>query len=78
MAKMEYKIKDIILTEEELIEIHEYYEAACTANYLMDQYGFDEEKALELGYEVRRQMDKYGFDEEEAISEVLEDEDIEE
>lgn len=70
--KFEYKIKGITLNVYELMDIHEYYQAARTAEYLMDNYNItDENKALELGYEVRRIMDKYDYDEEEAINEVL-------
>lgn len=73
--EIKYAIKGITLDVHELMEIHEYYEAACTAEYLMDNYSIaNENKALKLGYDVRRLMDKYGYDEEEAINEVLEGE----
>lgn len=70
--KFEYKIKGITLDMNDLIEIHSYYEARCTAEYLMENCDItDEDDALCLGYEVRRLMDKYGYDEETAIDEML-------
>ena len=70
--KFQYEIKGITLDVYDLINIHNYYEAACTAEYLMDNYEItDEYKALRFGYEIRRFMDKYGLDEETAIYEVM-------
>ncbi len=65
------------LSISDLVDIKEYYEACCTAEYLMDNYGIDsEEKAIELGYEVRERMadarsNDYGTEEAEAIYEVM-------
>lgn len=73
--KIQYEIKGITLDVHDLMELHQYYEAACTAEYLIENYGIaTEDKALKLGYEVRRLMDKYGYLEEDAIAEVLESE----
>ena len=70
--KIQYEIKGITLDVHDLMELHQYYEAACTAEYIMENYGItDEREAMRLGYEVRRLMDKYGYDEEIAINEVL-------
>lgn len=70
--KIQYTIKGITLDVHEMRDIHEYYEAAHTAEYLMDNYGItDEGEALQLGYDVRETMDDYGFDELEAIDHVL-------
>ena len=70
--KFEYKIKGVTLDINDLINIHDFYEAACTAEYLMDNYNIgDEDEAMQLGYEVRRLMDKYGYNEEEAIDGAL-------
>lgn len=75
--KIEYEIKGITLDAYELQELHEYYEAACTAEYLMENYDIsDESTAMHLGYEVRRFMDKFGGDEEYAIDEVLRKENL--
>jgi len=70
---IEYRIKGITLTASELSEIDRYYEAACTAVYLLDNFEQvkTEKQALELGYEVRRKMNKYGYSEDDAIEEVL-------
>lgn len=76
--KFTYEIKGITLTMSDMVQIHEYYQAACTAEYLVDSYGFSKEKALEAGYDIRRKMDKYDYDEEEAIQEYLDENPIEE
>lgn len=70
---IEYKIQGITLSVSDLIAIDRYYEAACTAEYLLENYEqvTTEELAMELGYEVRRKMNKYGYNEEDAIDEVL-------
>jgi len=72
---IEYTIKGITLSVSDLIDIDRYYEAACTAEYLLENYEqvTTEEQAMELGYEVRRKMDKYGYSEEDAIDEVLQE-----
>ncbi len=65
-------IKGITLDERDLTTVNTYYEAACTAEYMMENYGIkDEEQAMELAYEVRHRMDKYGYDETDAIRAVL-------
>ena len=57
------------LTMSEMSKIHEHYEAACTAEYVMENYGITSERdALAIGYNVRFLMDKYGYDENEAIA----------
>ena len=72
---IEYKVRDITLNQSEIAEIDKYYEAACTANYVLDNYPEvrTEGLAMEIGYEVRRKMNKYGYDEAEAIEEVMEE-----
>lgn len=70
----EYNFKGMTLTMSDMCQINEFYEAACTAEYVLDLYTDavkTKEDALEIGYEVRRLMNKYDYDEEEAISEVL-------
>ena len=70
--KIQYEIKGITLNEYELIEIHKYYQAARTAEYIMDNYDItDEDGAMQLGYEVRELMDKYEYDEDEAIEHIV-------
>lgn len=70
--KFEYEVKGVTLDVDDLMKINAYYEAACTAEYLMDNYNIaNEDKALELGYIVREYMDKYGYDEMEAIYEMM-------
>ena len=70
---IEYKIKGITLNDYDLMEINRYYEAACTAEYILDTYPEikTKEEAMELGYAVRELMDKYGYNEEEAVNEVM-------
>ena len=69
--KIEYEIKGITLNEYDMYDIKKYYEAACTAEYLIDNYNITEEEAMRLGEEVRRLMDKYGGTEEDAIYDVM-------
>lgn len=69
--KIEYAIKGITLNEYEMYEIKKFYEAHCTAEYILENYKVTEEEAIELGYEVRRLMDKYGGEEEDAIYEAM-------
>ena len=70
--EIKYKIKGVTLDVNDLMKLHAYYEAACTAEYIMENHNItNEDKAMNLGYEVRRLMDKYGYDEEHAINEVL-------
>ncbi len=65
-------IKGITLDESDLVAVNNYYEVACTAEYMMENYGIkDEEQAMKLAYEVRHRMDKYGYEETEAIRVVL-------
>ena len=69
--KIAYEIKGVTLDVYDLIKIHEYYEAACTAEYLIDNYDVTEEEAMKLGHEVRILMQKYGYDEETAIGQIM-------
>ena len=72
--KIEYEIKGVTLDVHDMVEISNYFAAACTAEMLLEDYSDEvttEEQALELGYEVRRAMDEYGYDEDEAFSFVL-------
>ena len=69
--EIKYEIKGITLDVYDLIKIHEYYEAACTAEYLMDNYDLTEEQAMELGTRVRRYMDKNNVTEDIAIEEIM-------
>ena len=76
--KIEYEIKGIKLTEWDMYDIKKFYEAHCTAEYILENYDVTEEKAIELGYEVRRLMDKYDYYEEDAIDKVMADNSIDE
>lgn len=70
--KIEYTIKGITLDVCDLLKIHKYYEAACTAEYIMENHNIiDETEAMKLAHEIREQMDKYGYDEDEAIEQML-------
>lgn len=69
--KFEYKIKGITLNEHDMHNIKKYYEVACSAEYIMENYNATEEEAMELGEKVRRFMDKYNSTEEDAICEII-------
>lgn len=54
-----YTVNGVTLGAHELMEISKYYEACCTAEYILenDDYGIhDVDEALEIGYEVRELM----------------------
>ena len=76
--KIEYTIKGITLNEFEMYDIKKYFEAHCSAEYILENYNVTEEKAIELGYEVRRLMGKYDYYEEDAIAKVMADNAIDE
>lgn len=63
------EIKGVTLTMNDMAMIHNYYEAACTAEYIMENYPniTNESDALELGYMVRHLMSKYDLSELDAI-----------
>ena len=72
--EIKYEIKGVILDVNELSKIAHYYKAACTAEYLLENYSEqvkDEETALRIGYEIRKVMSDYGLTENEAIDDVL-------
>ena len=69
--EIKYEIHGITLNVYDLMNIHKYYEAACTAEYLMDNYDLTEEQAMELGARVRRYMDKNNVTEDIAIEEIM-------
>lgn len=66
---------EIELTLDSASQIHQWYEAACTAGYLMEEYDISEDEAMELGYEVREKMNKYDLDELDAIEECMNERD---
>lgn len=68
----EYNYKGNKLNMSEMMKISKFYEVACTAEYLMDNFGIeDKDEALKKGYEVREIMVKYGMNEDEAIVEFF-------
>lgn len=71
MPEFTFEIKGITLDMCDMQRVHEQYEIYCTAEYLMDNYHFEEEKALKVASDVRRLMNKYGYEEDGAIHETL-------
>jgi hypothetical protein len=69
--EIKYEIKGITLNEYDLINIHKYYEAARTAEYLIDNYKLTEHKAMKLGTDIRRYMSKNNVTEDVAIEEIM-------
>ncbi len=71
--KIEYEIGGVKLNERQMSEIHDSYEVACTAEYLMDNYETitDEDQAMSLARKVREWMSKYNLSEDDAIAEVM-------
>lgn len=69
-----YNYKGNELDMMEMSRISNFYEAACTAEYLMDNYDVeDKDEALTKGYRVREIMDDYGLNEEEAIKQMFDE-----
>lgn len=73
-----YEVKGVELDIHDMIQISEYYEAACTAEWILENYSDlvkSEEEALQIGYEARELMSDWGRctgqDEEDAIVEIL-------
>ena len=69
--EIKYEIHGITLNVYDLMNIHKYYEAACIAEYLMDNYELTEDEAMELGDKIRRHMDKNNVTEDIAIEEIM-------
>ena len=73
--KIQYEVRPgVVLSASELAKCQEYYQAACTAEYIQENFDVDlsgEKEALRLGHAVRQDMDKYGRSEEESIQVVL-------
>lgn len=72
MKQIEFNGK--LYSMDELCYLHKQYEILCTAEYLIDTKGLDEQEAIRKAEEARRIMDKYDFSEEEAIKELFEEE----
>lgn len=74
--KIEYQIKGVTLDVHDMIEVSNYFAAACTAELILEEHSdkvTTEDQALDIGYEVRRKMDKYGYDEQEAIERAMDE-----
>lgn len=73
LPKFEYEINGTKLRIEDLACVSNYYQAACTAEYLIENYPeFDSlEKAMSVGYQVRDLMLLHGYNEAEGIDYVL-------
>lgn len=69
IPKFEYEVNGARLHVEDLAVISNYYQAACTAEYLIENYPeFDTlEKAMSAGYKVRDLMHLHDYSELEAV-----------
>ena len=74
--EIKYEIKGITLNVYDLINIHKYYEIACTAEYLMENYDLTEDEAMKLGAEVREYMDDNNVTEDVAIDEIMNNKEV--
>lgn len=63
---------EVELNDIDMMHICKYYEVQCTADYLRDNYDWDEDKIQTIAEEVRELMADYGYCEEEAIDEAIE------
>ena len=70
-----YNYKGNELDMIEMSRISGFYKAACTAEYLMDNYDVeDKDEALTKGYRVREIMGDYDLNEEDAIKQMFDEE----
>ena len=69
------KIDGKPLTINQMLSIRDYYEACCTAEYLIDNhsaYGINNDTiAIKLGYQVRESMADNDYSENVAIEELI-------
>lgn len=63
--------QQIDLSVEDLVQLHNFYCAGCTAEYITENYGIKSEDAMKLGYDVRELMSDKKLDEEEAIEQIF-------
>lgn len=66
-------VNGVKLEVNDLVKLSMFYEASCTAEYLHENYGIEEDVALKLGYEIREMMANKDMTEEEAIDAVFAD-----
>ncbi|MBQ2183307.1 MAG: hypothetical protein II399_01615 [Lachnospiraceae bacterium] len=75
--KYEYKTrKGVNISLSEMVEIAQYYEAACAGEQVQWQYSnnlMPDDMALNIGYEICRRRDKYDYDLSEAEEDVMDD-----
>lgn len=75
--ELKYKLKNgtVIDDVSDFVELSKYYEAACTAGLIQDDYFPDmsDDLALTLGYEVRRRMDKCEYSDGETEMDTIAD-----
>lgn len=69
-------VNGVKLEVNDLIRLSAFYEASCTAEYLHENYGIEEDVALELGYEVREMMAATDMSEVDSIDEVFANRDL--
>lgn len=64
--------KEVELNEDEMQQVHEYFQHQSTADYIRESYPqMEEAKVQQYAAIVRARMDKYGCSESEAIEDVL-------
>lgn len=77
MKNWKFKIssgQEVLLSEDDMLMIHQHFELQCTADYLRENNpDWPEEKVQMIASETRRQIDKYGLDEEDAIESAKDD-----
>ena len=68
----------VILTDDEIFEVHEYYVVQRNARYLRENYPhLTEDKILELAWEWREKELQDGYSNEDALAELLEENGLE-
>ena len=75
-SKFDCSVNGVKLEVSDLIRLSAFYEASCTAEYLHENYGIEEDVALKLGYEIREMMANKGMSEVDSIDEVFADREL--
>ena len=71
MPEFTFEIKGVTLNMLDMNRVKQQYGIYCTAEYLMENYHFEEEKALNIATYVRDLMFDYDWDEIYAIKEAF-------
>lgn len=69
--KIEYQIKGVILNDDEVYQVHDYFERVILAEYMIELFDLSDEVALTLAGEVRQFILDKDYPELDAIHAVV-------